>query len=443
MESDRELDRLLKIHDELRELTQIWGHNQDWGEEKASGLREEAVLLNHRRYLKRIPVYRALAEDFGVDQDVTSMDVIKEEFVSTDDIFKSYDPAWIDDSDWPQMTSWLRKIFHSEIPGDFSDVKNMEEWIQKLEAEGVHIACSSGTSGDYSFVPRDDLTRGGAINNVFNTYQSIFSDVDMNDFDAAILSFRSTAIGIQSAGVEVAKAASNAYFLYDMEMPPDVVRILQKGPGNDEEQARVERFQQIISTEKEDRYRQMLDNLRESARQGRKVLVFGTPYQIKEICEAATVHGSVELKKDSLLVSGGGWKSFEDERIDKAELLRRIGSSLGLGAENIMEGYSMTELNTMMICCGHERFHIPPLLEPIVFDEGLMPLPGAGHTGIFGFLDPFAICYPGFLITGDLVDLVFDECPCGRKGYALEGEIRRAPGKEVKGCGGIMASVKA
>ena len=66
-----------------------------------------------------------------------------------------------------------------------------------------------------------------------------------------------------------------------------------------------------------------------------------------------------------------------------------------------------------------------------------------GRQRDFGFLDPFAICYPGFLITGDLVDLVFDECPCGRKGYALEGEIRRAPGKEVKGCGGIMASVKA
>jgi len=326
MEKDRELDRLLQIHDDLREMTKILGRNEDWGEEKARGLREEAALLNHRRYLRRIPSYRVLAGWSGMGEDV---EIIKTERMSTDDIFKSYDPIWIDKADWQQMTSWLRKLFHSEIPGDFTDVGTMEEWIQRLEEEEVHVVCSSGTSGDYSFVPRDPLTRQGAMLNVFSMYQSIFSDVNVSEYNAAILSFRSTAIGIQSAGVEVAKVAHHATFLYDMEMPTDVVRILQKGPGNEEEQKRI------------------------------------------------------------------------------------------------------------------ERFHVPPLLEPLVFDESLMPLSGNDLKGIFGFLDPFALSYPGFLITGDQVELVYGDCPCGRKGYALKGEIRRAPGKEVKGCGGIMASVKA
>jgi len=440
MEKDRDLDRLLQIYDDLREMTKICGRNEDWGEEKARGLREEAALLNHRRYLRRIPSYRVLADWSGMGEDV---EIIKTERMSTDDIFKSYDPIWIDKADWQQMTSWLRKLFHSEIPGDFTDVGTMEEWIQRLEEKEVHVVCSSGTSGDYSFVPRDPLTRQGAMVNVFSTYQSIFSDVNVSEYNAAILSFRSTAIGIQSAGVEVAKVAHHATFLYDMEMPTDVVRILQKGPGNEEEQKRIERFQRIITEQKEDRYRRMLNSLRESAQEGRKVLVFGTPYQIKEICEMAAVHGSVNLPDGSILISGGGWKSFENERIDKAELLRRTEASLGLGAQSMMEGYTMTELNVMMICCGHQRFHVPPLLEPMVFDESLMPLSGNDLKGIFGFLDPFALSYPGFLITGDQVELVYGDCPCGRKGYALKGEIRRAPGKEVKGCGGIMASVKA
>jgi hypothetical protein len=39
MEEDGELDRLLEIHEELRSRTQIWGHNRDWGEDEARGLR--------------------------------------------------------------------------------------------------------------------------------------------------------------------------------------------------------------------------------------------------------------------------------------------------------------------------------------------------------------------------------------------------------------------
>jgi len=443
MEKDREVDRLLEIHDDLRARTKVWLHNEDWGEEGAGRLREEAALLNHKRYMRRIPAYRSLADELGVGEEVEGVEVIKSELMSTDDIFKSYEPIWIDRADWKQMTTWLRKIFHGEIPGDFTQVRTMEEWIQKLDENEVHVVCSSGTSGDYSFVPRDPLTRQAGMINVFGTYASMFSDMNVSEYHAAILSFRSTAIGIQSAGVEVAKVAHGSTFLYDWEMPTDVVRILQKGPANEEEQKRVEGFQRMLAEQKEDRYEAMLESLRECAREGRKALIFGTPYQIKEICEMAAVHGNVNLPDGSVLISGGGWKSFENERIDKAELLRRTEASLGLGAGSMIEGYSMTELNVMMICCEHERFHVPPLLEPLVFDESLMPMSGNDQKGMFGFLDPFAFSYPGFLITGDHVELVTGDCPCGRKGYGLKGEIRRAPGKEVKGCGGIMASVRA
>lgn len=252
MEKDREVDQLLEIHDDLRARTKVWLRNEDWGEEESRRLREEAALMNHRRYLRRIPSYRVLAEWSGVGENLEDVEVIKTELMSTDDIFKSYDPKLIDRGDWQEMTSWLRKVFHSEIPGDFTRVRTMEEWIQRLAEEEVYVVCSSGTSGDYSFVPRDPLTRQAGMMNVF-----------------------------------------------------------------------------------------------------------GTPYQIKEICEMATVHGSVDLPDGSILISGGGWKSFENERIDKAELLRRTEACLGLGAGSMMEGYSMTDLNVMMICCGPGTDHAP------------------------------------------------------------------------------------
>jgi len=62
--------------------------------------------------------------------------------------------------------------------------------------------------------------------------------------------------------------------------------------------------------------------------------------------------------------------------------------------------------------------------------------------GFFGFLDPLAVSYPGFLISGDYVRMIDGECSCGLDGPAIV-EIGRAKTKEIKGCGGIMSSLKA
>ena len=109
----------------------------------------------------------------------------------------------------------------------------------------------------------------------------------------------------------------------------------------------------------------------------------------------------------------------------------------------IFEGYSMTELNVSLMRCAGGRYHIPPLVQAVVYDAALMPMSGKDLTGTFGYLDPFATSYPGFIITGDQIHLANEKCSCGRIGPAIVGEIGRAPGREVKGCGGIMSAMKA
>ncbi len=444
MGNDNELDRLSEIHDELREITRLWNRGENWDEDKTRALREEAVLINHKRYIRNIPAYRILAEEVGVGEDLSDVEIIKTDLMSTTDIFKSYDPALIDNSDWQQMTEWLRSIYHKDIPGDFSKVKKLEEWLEKLLENGVNILTSSGTSGNYSFVPRDDLTRSELMNNSITVLQPVLGLIqDLTQFDAALLSFKSGSAGVQAVSNGIANAVQNSYYLYDMHMPADAVRILQRGATNEEEQKFLDEFQRVMVTEKDIRYEVMLDNIRESIKNGRKILLQGVCFQLKELCTMAVRQGIVKLPEGSVLLFGGGWKTFEGEKIGKPELLKLIESAFGLKKDRAIEGYSMTEMNTMMTCCEEGRFHIPPLMEPMVFDEDLMPMQNQGNTGLYGFLDPFAMSYPGFLISGDQIDLWHGECVCGRKGYAIDGEIRRAPGKEVKGCGGIMASVKA
>jgi len=119
MEEDQELRRVLEIHDALREVTQLWVQSEDWEEIRAQRLREEAVLLNHKRYFRSIPAYRALAEDAGIGEEVADMEVIKTDLMFATDVFKSYDPALIDNAEWQQMTLWLRTVLNRDLPGDY------------------------------------------------------------------------------------------------------------------------------------------------------------------------------------------------------------------------------------------------------------------------------------------------------------------------------------
>jgi hypothetical protein len=90
------------------------------------------------------------------------------------------------------------------------------------------------------------------------------------------------------------------------------------------------------------------------------------------------------------------------------------------------------------------RYHVPRIIEPWVFDDALQPRPSEDDvTGTFGFMDPAATSYPAFLATGDQVRLVRAPCPCELVGPTIVGEVRRTSGHEVRGCGGILATVRA
>ena len=262
-------------------------------------------------------------------------------------------------------------------------------------------------------------------------------------YDAAFLGFRRGRMGNQALIEELAPLFHRHYFLYDMEITGTALRCLRRGPRTDEERRPVAELKAGVIEQREANYLKILENIQRSTSEGQKVFIFGAPYQFKELCEVMAGHGQrLALKKGSLALFGGGWKSFTGEAISREVLVDLLADTLGITPQMVMEGYSMTEINTLMLRCEHGRFHIPPIIEPEVFDEELNPEEGGDITGTFGFLDPLAISYPGFIISGDRVHLVHGACGCGLAGPAIT-EIGRLPGSEVKGCGGIMGSIRA
>src|SRR5215469_7210546 len=147
---------LLPHHERLLQDAMRWAAGAPFDPEQARQSRRDALLRNHRHYLSRIPLYRQIADRAGVTDDAP-FDVLAHSMLLPDGIFKSYPQSLLDKCDFGGMNRWLRTIFHDEleVPDSYETV---DDWLAGLDKRGIHTVYSSGTSGNLSFVPRDEYS---------------------------------------------------------------------------------------------------------------------------------------------------------------------------------------------------------------------------------------------------------------------------------------------
>jgi hypothetical protein len=461
-----QLAKIARLQSQLIRASRAWASENALDFEKIKKLREKVICLIHAYSLQNIPVYRnlSLEENVAGFSDIAE---IKNRLMLSDGVFKSYSPAWLDDGDFGRMTGWLSGIYHRRIKADVGAAKTIDDWLALLSAEGVETTFSSGTSGTFSFVPAGivdrKLYKTANINYLApllarreiglprrakiaallspSMYARVFTARGLPGFDAFFLGFRQGRLGNQALMQQLAPAFRRHHFLFDFNLPASELRLSRRGPRNQDEYEAVASFQGRITTQSEKSFQYFLDSIRAATGEGQKVFIFGAPYQIKQLIEAASGY-HVSLKPGSILMFGGGWKSFSGGIVPQEDLVRKLIEGFDLPPEYILEGYSMTEISTLMLRCAHGRFHIPPMIEPVILDEELKPLENDNAEGIFGFLDTLTISRPGFIISGDYVHIASGTCPCGLAGPAIT-EISRASTREIKGCGGAMSAIAA
>jgi hypothetical protein len=464
------LEQITSLQHRLIKASARWAAGKNSALPESASLRREIILALHRYYLGHIAAYRQLAAREGIGESA-DIDDVKARLTSTDDIFKGYRQTWLNEKDFTAMNTWLSRVFYREIDIDVSGINSIDSWLEALEDAGVMVSYSSGTSGSMSFVPRaaSDWSMARTANAVYlaallvnrgvikpparfllGPAVTLLSPADfkamavrggLSSFDAFFLGFRGGAMGNQKLITEMAPLFGKSDFLYDIQLSASVLRSLGHGTLNQEELRQMEDFNTLVVEKREQNYLRLADAMQESAAAGRKIFVFGAPYQFNEFCHVMSANNRrVVSKRHSILLFGGGWKSFSGEAMDREQLVLSLSWTFGLPPEDIMEGYSMTEISVLMLRCQYGRFHIPPLIEPVIFDDELKPLAGAELSGTFGFLDSLAASYPGFVISGDHVHLVSEVCACGLAGPAIT-EIGRAERRGIKGCGGIMGSL--
>ena len=459
-------------HERLLHESMRWAAGSPFDPARARQSRRDVVRRNHRHYRNRIPLYRQIAERAGVNDDA-SFDTLAHSMLLPDAIFKSYPQSLLDKRDFGGMDRWLRTIFHDDVKAPVDDPDTVDDWLASLEDRGIHAVYSSGTSGNLSFVPRDDyswwlfregslhyapllLARRGVVGRVKAPlaafagrtlsrahFMRLFKRLGFRDFDGIFLNFSGGNQGTQLVGQELARRVRKANFLYPTMMSATAIRALTRGQASPAEQARTDAFLDATVRRKEENYDRMIGATRASIDEGQRIMVFGAPYLVREFCDRVLAGGErIVLPPGSIVGYGGGWKTFDGEALSERALLDLIERAVGVKKQFVVEAYSMTEIGAIMMKCEHGRFHVPPHLETIILDDALEPVEGEDLTGILGVMDPFAVSYPGFLITGDNVHRTGSLCPCGLSGDTIL-SVSRASGAEVKGCGGIIAAVEA
>jgi hypothetical protein len=462
---------LKSIYDRLIRSSQIWALKGNFDSRQARDLRRQAILINHTSYLKYLPAYQKLAREEGCDENI-NLDIIKNKLMFSEEIFKNYNQRWLDTDDFISLNKWLSTLYYHPVDTQVNSIHSIDGWIEQLGSQGIQISCSSGTSGTLSFVPRGisnlELIRAanksyisafflrdlktpftGLFTNPklssfsFRAFGKIMNKIGLKDFDAVFLGFRSGKTGNQVLMRSLEPFFKRFTYLYDLDLSMDALRCLRRGIRKEEDRALLERLNTEVNLNRECNYHRVIESIISSIRGGQKIFIFGVPYQIKELCDIlGSQNKKVILNKNSLIAFGGGWKSFSGQAMDRDSLVNMISEVFELSPQRIVEWYSMTEINALMMRCEAGRFHIPPLIEPVIFDEELHPLEGKDLKGIFGFLDPLAYSYPGFIISGDRVHFTDGLCECGLHGPFVT-EIKRAQSQDIKGCGGIMSSIQA
>ncbi len=157
--------------------------------------------------------------------------------------------------------------------------------------------------------------------------------------------------------------------------------------------------------------------LQEYENEGKPVRIFGFPAFLYFTCLRMKELGLKPLKlhPQSLLFSGGGWKSHNQQQIAKSEFYSLIEEYLGIPNERLRDGYGSTEHCIPYIECKNHQFHVPIWSRVFIRDfKTLRPLP-YGQSGFLHFVSPYITSMPAHAVTmGDKARLYpGSKCECG------------------------------
>jgi hypothetical protein len=354
-------------------------------------------------------------------------------------VLKNYPIQIIENRDFPKLTSWLDKLTaHDLTRMDLTGLQTIEEWLGRLEAFGMLVTYSSGTTGKLSFVPRS-RDEFGPWRASFFLVNHAASGVDA--YRTKLPTFSPTYRGGYQTMLkmtmlfnsEMAGGEEHYHTLYDGHIPADLMALSGRLQSA-EDKGEIERLgldpalleQRRTMLEQGRRREQDMEAwfsklMREF--KGQRVKIGGTFSDLYRVAKAGLEKGMrCEFAPGSIMVGGGGMKGYKDAPEDWEDQVKYF-----FGVERLANQYGFSESIGNAPLCEAGFFHFLPYTVPILMDQEGKALPREGvQKGRLVLVDPIPTSYWGGFTSGDEVTMHWDDgCPCGWHGPRAEKTIRR------------------
>lgn len=124
---------------------------------------------------------------------------------------------------------------------------------------------------------------------------------------------------------------------------------------------------------------------------------------------------SLKLNRSSMVLLGGGWKSFGIGEISHTEMTRLLRKTLGIEPEQCIEIYSTVEHPLPYIKCREGHFHTNIFTRPIIRDAETLEPAGYERKGLLNLVSPLMYGMPlNSVLTDDMAVLHRPgTCKCG------------------------------
>ena len=405
---------------------------------KAYELVFPAIQHTFKHHYENNFLYHRVCEVNGVTPDVVKSEKdLKKIPLLPDAFFKDYPEG-------KGFLNWLKTIFTGSLPKPVfkNDNPSHDEIIEEFNKKGTSIMFTSGTSGRFSFIPRD-IRSWNRVK--YSAMKSVIELMDYDPDDTVILLIPDP----RQTNLTIASLFGIAYDLYnppnihvalDLKITTQFLRMQRDETIGIKEKIKAKALSTISPLMQRTSDLRIIHLLEQIEREGKRVNLAGPPFWLDRIMERMKKEGKSVHLPESQILTGGGWKAEENKRTPEETFRKKVEQVLGIPEQRYHDVYAMSECSSVFLSCEGHYKHIPPVIVPLVLDEDLNPI-GYDQVGRFAFIDPLPESYPGFIITGDRVKIL-ERCPaCNREGPVLDVEVTRLPGVEGRGCAAVMAEL--
>ena len=399
----------------------------------------------------RIRLVALRAEDEGVRRIDQLADVVPLLLPHT--AYKSYPEALLLDKRWDRLTRWLESVSTYPLRDlDLDGIADVDDWIERLEAAGHPVSCSSGTTGKSAMlIASDDDMTFTADDSVFACAWAtgIAPAQDRHVFSLAPVAAVPRNIRIMARLTEA--YAKPGIDLFRYPVPPITVgaitgmiairKAIADGSATPNQVAEFEATSAMRQQALDDAIGISVDAL--LAARGEKLFLIGMWSNLYRIAMAVRERGfsGTDFHPENMMYVGGGLKR-EQLPDDYREV---VCETFNIAPQRNFQLYSMQEAGSVAPRCEHGRYHLPPWLVclPLTRDgDALLPITQDREIqGRAAFFDISLDGRWGGVISGDRIDVTFAPCACGRASPSIADTIVRyadLEGDDKIGCAGTI-----